>query len=211
MDKHLKIFSILKKEYPDAKTALKFSNAWQILVATILSAQCRDERVNKITDKLFKEYPDVEDYVNMKQKQLIKYIKPAGFYNNKSKNILAAAKKIKKDFNGKIPETMDEITSIPGVARKTANVVLGNSYNIVEGIAVDTHVKRLSFRTGLTKEKNPDKIEKDLMKLYPESKWIKLTYLLIEHGRAICKAHKPDCVMCVLNKICPKNGVKREA
>ncbi len=209
MDKHLKIFSILKKEYPDAKTTLKFSNAWQILVATILSAQCRDERVNKITDKLFKEYPDIEDYVNMKQKQLIKYIKSAGFYNNKSKNILEAAKKIKKDFNGKIPETMDEITSVPGVARKTANVVLGNSYNIVEGIAVDTHVKRLSFRTGLTKEKKPDKIEKDLMKLYPENKWFKLTYLLIEHGRAICKAHKPDCVRCVLNKICPKKGVSR--
>lgn len=207
--KPLKIFSILCKEYPKAKTALKFSNAWQILVATILSAQCTDDRVNKITAELFKKYPTVDDYVKMKQNTLIKYIKSAGFYKNKSKSILGAAKKIKETFNGKVPRTLKEMITLPGVARKTANVVLGNAYNVVEGIAVDTHVKRLSYRLGLTREKNPDKIEQDLMKLYPEDKWHNVTYLLIEHGRAVCKAPTPACSKCVMAGLCPRTGVEK--
>jgi endonuclease-3 len=205
----LKIFSLLKKEYPNAKIALKYSTPWQLLVATILSAQCTDERVNIITDELFKKHPDLDDYVKMNQDTLITYIRPAGFFNNKSKSILNAAKKIKEKFKGELPKTMDEMLTIPGVARKTANVVLGNIYNVSEGIAVDTHVKRLSFRFDLTNQKVPEKIEKDLMKLYPKEKWYKLTYLFIEHGRAVCKAPTPTCSNCVLNKICPKKGVTK--
>lgn len=211
MNKALKIFSILNKEYPLAKTALRFSNPWQILVATILSAQCTDTRVNIITKDLFKKYPHVEDYINMKPELLIKYIKSAGFYKNKSKSILGAAKMLKNDFKSKVPNTMDEMLALPGVARKTANVVLGSAYNTAEGIAVDTHVKRVTFRLGLTEEKNPDKIERDLMDQLPQNKWIMITFLLIEHGRAACRAPKPFCSECVLNKTCPKKGVIKSA
>lgn len=211
MNKTSKIFSILNKEYPLAKTALRFSNPWQILVATILSAQCTDTRVNIITKDLFKKYPDVEDYINMKPELLIKYIKSAGFYKNKSKSILGAAEMLKNDFKSNVPNTMDEILALPGVARKTANVVLGSAYNVTEGIAVDTHVKRVTFRLGLTEEKNPDKIERDLMDQLPQNKWIMITFLLIEHGRAVCKAPKPLCSECVLNKTCPKKGVTKSA
>lgn len=208
MDKQKKIYSLLTKTYPRAEIALKYSTPWQLLVATILSAQCTDERVNIITENLFAEYPNVDDYINMKADELIKYIKSAGFYRNKSRSILESAKKIKKDFNGNIPKTMAEMVTLPGVARKTANVVLGNAYKVYEGVAVDTHVKRVSYRLGLTNEKNPDKIEQDLMNLYPKDKWYKLTYLIIDHGRAVCKAPAPICSKCALNKLCLKQGVK---
>jgi len=204
-----KIFDLLKKEYPQAQTALKFSNPWQILVATILSAQCTDDRVNIITKELFTKYPNISDYVGMKDEKLIKYIKSAGFYKNKSRSILASAEKIKKNFGGRVPKTMAGMTTLPGVARKTANVVLGNAYNVVEGIAVDTHVKRVTYRLGLTKETNPEKIEQDLMRLYSKDRWFTLTYILIEHGRAVCKAPAPVCSKCVLSKICHKKGVKK--
>ncbi len=208
MDNFLQIYDILAKEYPKAKTALIFSNAWQMLVSTILSAQCTDKRVNEITKVLFKKYPVIEDYVNMSGEELIRYIKPAGFFNNKSRNILSAAKKIKENFNGKIPDTMDDMLSIPGVARKTANVVLGNAYGIVAGIAVDTHVKRLAFRLGFTTKTDPVKIETDLMNLFPKEKWHNLTYILIEHGRTVCKAQNPMCSSCTNSSLCPKTGLK---
>lgn len=201
------VYNNLHKAYPVKRTALQFRNAWQMLVATILSAQCTDKRVNIITSQLFEKYPVLDNYISMKKEELIKYIRSAGFYNNKSENILNAAKRIKENFDGKVPKTIRELTSIPGVARKTANVVLNNAYNITEGIAVDTHVKRLSFRLGLSKHKDPVKIEKDLMKLYSKSKWKYITYILIEHGRAVCSASGPACNKCILNKICPKNGL----
>ncbi len=206
-DNILKIFRVLSKKYPGADISLNFNTNWQLLVATILSAQCRDKRVNKITKQLFKDYPRLEDYLGMSKEELIRHIRPAGFYNNKAKNILGAATLIDNDFNGRVPKNMDDMLKIPGVARKTANVVMGNAHGVVEGVAVDTHVKRLSYRLGLTKNKTPKKIERDLMKLLPRSKWFKFTYLLIEHGRSTCKARKPACPDCLLNKICPKMGI----
>jgi len=205
------IYSRLQKKYPGAKTALRYKNPWQLLVATMLSAQCTDARVNTITARMFKEHPDLNDYINMTQKHLVSHIQSAGFYKNKSKNILAAAEKIKKDFNGKVPDNMNDLIKLPGVARKTANVVLGNAFGKNEGIAVDTHVKRVSFRLGLTKETIPDKIEQDLMKIYPKNKWFGVTHLLIEHGRETCKAPAPRCSECILKDICPKKGVNKSA
>lgn len=207
MDNKKNIYRRLAKLYPRAATALYFRNPWQMLVATILSAQCTDKRVNEITKILFKDYPDLSDYLNMEQNKLIGYIRSAGFFNNKSKNILLAARVISEKFNGKVPKTMAQMLLIPGVARKTANVVLGNAYNVVEGIAVDTHVKRLSFRLGFSTHTNPDMIEQDLMNIFPKNSWMDVTYVLIEHGRAICKAGKPSCSGCVLFKDCPRKGI----
>ncbi|MFW6134662.1 MAG: endonuclease III [Elusimicrobiota bacterium] len=208
-DRPKKIFELLEKEYPQAKIKLNYKNPWQLLVATILSAQCTDKRVNIITKDLFKKHPRINDYLNMSQQHLIKHIKSAGLYRNKAKNILNTAKIIIKKFNGKVPDNLEDLVSLPGIARKTANVILGNAYNKIEGIAVDTHVKRLSYRLDLTYNKNPDKIEKDLMKLFPKNKWYKLTYLLIEHGRKICKAPAPVCFKCLLNNLCPRQGLGR--
>ncbi len=188
--------------------ALNFSNNWQLLVATILSAQCTDKRVNLITADLFRDYPELSDYLDMKPEKLIKYIRSAGFYNNKAKNILGSARMLQDSFQGEVPRNMKDILRLPGVARKTANVVLGNAYGVFEGIAVDTHVRRLSIRLGLSKEKTPVKIEKDLMLLFPQNKWFRLTYLLIEHGRAICQARKTECEKCQLLEICPQIGLK---
>ncbi|MGM0441012.1 MAG: endonuclease III [Elusimicrobiota bacterium] len=202
-----KIYNTLSTKYPKADISLNFRNNWQLLVATILSAQCTDKRVNKITKKLFRDYPRLENYLDMSKEELIRYIRPAGFYNNKAKNILGAAKLIDDKFNGKVPDNMEDMLKIPGVARKTANVVLGNAYGIFEGIAIDTHVKRLSYRLGLTKHKNPDKIEQDLMKILPRKKWFRFTYLLIEHGRNTCKARNPRCLDCPLQKICLQKGI----
>ncbi|MFH1416619.1 MAG: endonuclease III [Elusimicrobiota bacterium] len=207
MNKSNRIYDMLCNEYPRAKTALRFRTPWQMLVATILSAQCTDKRVNEVTALLFEKHPSIADYLDMPQDKLISFIKPAGFFNNKSKNILAAAKKISSEFKGKVPRTIDDLISIPGVARKTANVVLGNAYGITEGIAVDTHVKRLSYRIGLSRQKVPEKIEQDLMKIYPKEKWINLTYILIEHGRAVCKAPTPICSKCSLAALCDKNSI----
>ncbi len=207
MKRPQKLFKRLQKTYPRAKTALNYSNPWQMLVATILSAQCTDKRVNIITKNLFARLPEVKDYEGIKQEELENYIRSAGFYRNKAKNILGAAEMIIKKYNGKVPDSMDDLVKLPGVARKTANVVLANAFSKTEGIAVDTHVKRLSYRLGLTKEKSPEKIEKDLMKLYPVSRWTDLTYLLIEHGRNLCGARKARCTECVLKDLCPKKGL----
>ncbi len=190
-----KIISELRGLFPNAKIALNYSNDWELLVAVILSAQCTDKKVNEVTEKLFKKYPTLDSYVGASQAQFEQDIKSTGFYRNKAKNILGAVKMIQERFQGKIPKTMNEMLLIPGVARKTANVVLGNAYGVVEGIAVDTHVIRLSQLLGLTKEKTPEKIEKDLMALIPKDQWFEMTYLLISYGRAYCKGgphHKHD-------------------
>lgn len=193
----------LKKKYPHAKIVLNFSNNWELLVAVILSAQCTDKKVNEVTEKLFKKYRTLNDYVKANPKEFEKIIRSTGFYRAKTKNILSSAKIIKERFGGHVPRTMKEILTLPGVARKTANVVLGNAFGISEGIAVDTHVRRLSQRLGLTKNNNPEKIEKDLMRLVPKKDWFKLTYLLIDHGRTICTAKDPRCDLCPLNDMCP--------
>ncbi len=204
-----KIYDALKVLYPRAETALNFSNSWQMLASTILSAQCTDERVNRVTGPLFSKHPEAEDYANMDQRYLEKQIKSCGFYRNKAKNIIGAAGLITEKYGGEVPRTMEDMLKLPGVARKTANVVLGNAFGVVEGIAVDTHVKRLSGRLGLTEEKDPVKIEKDLMSIFPEDKWFNLTYLLIEHGRAVCKAPAPFCLKCRIRDLCPRKGVKK--
>ncbi len=169
----------------------------------MLSAQCTDEMVNKVTEKLFQKYRTAADYANANPKELEEYIKPTGFYHNKAKNIILATRMINEKFNGEVPKTMEELTELPGVARKTANVVLYNAYGITEGIAVDTHVRRLSQRLGLSLSDDPEKIEKDLMRLVPRSEWGPFTYLLIEHGRKVCQAKNPHCQGCVLNDLCP--------
>ena len=186
----LKIVKKLKKLFPDASISLKYSNNWELLVAVILSAQCTDVMVNKVTGKLFKKYHTLEEYVLADADEFEKDIKSTGFFRNKTKNILAAAKIIKEKYDGKVPNTMEEMLALPGVARKTANVVLGNAYGVVEGIAVDTHVKRLSLAFGLTRHTNPEKIEQDLMELFPQKEWFPFTYRMIEYGRQYYPAHK---------------------
>ncbi len=203
------IIKILQKTYPQSKTALHYKTPLQILIATILSAQCTDKMVNKITFLLFKKYKTVYDFSKARQVTLEKEIRSTGFYKNKAKNIIATSKKIIKDFKERVPDTMEELISLPGVARKTANIVLSSSFKKVEGIAVDTHVRRLSGRLGLTKENNPDKIEKDLMKIVPKKDWLDFNYILVDHGRKICDAKKPLCSICPLNKLCPRIGVKK--
>lgn len=197
------ILGLLKKHYPDAKIILTYSNNFELLVAVVLSAQCTDVMVNKVTEKLFKKYKTIEDYANADLHELENDIRSTGFYKNKAKNIKVAARMIIDKFNGEIPRTMNQLTMLPGVARKTANIILGNAYGVVEGIAVDTHVRRLSQRLGFSRNSDPDKIEKDLMGLFDRKDWFNLTYLLIEHGRKICKAPLPKCDACFLNKICP--------
>jgi endonuclease-3 len=199
----VKILNILKANYPDAKrTALKHDAPFQLLIATILSAQCTDAQVNIVSKKLFKKYKTPEDFASADLKELEAIIKPTGFFRNKSKFIKEASKKLVEDFNSRIPQSIEELTSLPGVARKTANVVLSNAFGVNQGIAVDTHVLRLSKRLGFTKEKNREKIEKDLMNLFPRERWFEVTNLLIAHGRAICKARKPRCDECVVNELC---------
>ncbi len=197
------ILSILKKNYPNAKIILNFSSEWELLVAVVLSAQCTDKKVNEVTAKLFKKYKTLDDYRKPDLKEFEQDIHSCGFYHNKAKNILGAAKIIKEKFDGKLPKTMAELITLPGVARKTANIILGNAFNIVEGIAVDTHVTRISQRLGLTKNTDPVKIEQDLMKLIPKEEWFKFTYLVIDFGRSICDAKHPLCSQCPLNKLCP--------
>jgi endonuclease-3 len=199
-EKAVHILKELKKLFPKAKMMLRYGNNWELLVAVELSAQCTDKKVNEITPALFKKYPTLADYVKAKPKEFEKYIYQSGFYKNKTKNILAAAKLVSEKFGGKIPKTMEEMLTIPGVARKTANVVLGNAYGIVEGIAVDTHVKRLVRLWGLTKENSPEKIEKYLMKLLPKEEWFYFTYRVIEYGRKYCTARVKDHKDCPLGK-----------
>jgi len=197
------ILRILSETYPDAKVALNFTNPLEILIATILSAQCTDERVNKVTETLFKKYRSPEDYAKSSLKDLEKDIKSTGFYKAKAKNIRDACRIIVEKFNSQVPKSMVELTSLPGVGRKTANIVLSNAYGVIEGIAVDTHVARVSRRLGLTESDDPNKIEQDLMSKIPKSLWFPLTYQLIEHGRRVCKARNPLCSQCNLKKLCP--------
>lgn len=178
----------LKKLFPRAKIVLEYGNNWELLVAVVLSAQCTDKKVNEVTETLFKKYRTLDDYVHADLAHFAADIRPTGFYRNKAKNILASAKKVKAEFGGKVPKTMEEILTLPGIARKSANVILGNAYGVVEGIAVDTHVMRLSRRFGLTKEKTPEKIERDLMEILPKKEWFGFTYRLIEYGRKYCTA-----------------------
>jgi endonuclease-3 len=199
----LNIIDLLENQYPRAKTALHYSSPLEILIATILSAQCTDKRVNIVTKSLFKKYRTTEDYANADISELEQDIRSTGFYRNKAKSIKNAGRMMVEKFDSQVPNTMKEILELPGVARKTANIVLSNAYGVVEGIAVDTHVRRLSKRLGLTENKNPDKIEKDLMQIVPKSQWKRINNLLISHGRKICKARKPECYSCILNKICP--------
>jgi len=193
----------LEEEYPDARIALNYSNPLELLVATILSAQCTDEMVNKVTSNLFPRYKTTDDYANANLERFEQEIRSTGFYRNKAKNIINSAKRMKSDYGGSVPRTMAELVTFPGVARKTANIVLYNAYGIIAGIAVDTHVKRVSKRLGMTQYSDPNKIEKDLMKKVPRAKWGSFAYLLIEHGRAVCTARKPKCEICILNDICP--------
>lgn len=199
------IIKRLEGEYPEIEgTALKYDSPLDLLVATVLSAQSTDEQINKITKKLFKKYRSAEDYVKVPREELEEDIKSSGFYHRKAEYIQESAKKIVEDYNGKVPDNMEDLLKLNGVARKTANIVLAGSFNKVEGIAVDTHVFRLAKRLGLTEEKkNRDKVEKDLMDLLPKDKWFSANYLLIAHGRAICTARNPKCAECVLNDICP--------
>ena len=193
----------LEKAYPDAEIALKFSNPVELLVATMLSAQCTDEVVNKITTPLFKKYSSVTDYAAADIEELEQDIKSAGFYHNKAKNIIASAKLIVEKYHGNVPSRMEDLITLPGVARKTANIVLYNAFGIIDGIAVDTHVSRLSQKLELSGNTDPVKIEKDLMRIIPHDIWGHFSYLLIEHGRAVCIARRPKCKVCVLNDICP--------
>ncbi|MCL5438848.1 MAG: endonuclease III [Patescibacteria group bacterium] len=227
-EKAIKILNLLKKNYPDAKIILNYSNNFELLVAVVLSAQTTDVVVNKVTTKLFKKYRIKSEIENVKSNiyiskfksidtetveiinfaevnvhELEEDIKSIGLYRNKAKNIKLAAKMLLEKFNGKIPRDMNDIQKLPGVGRKSANVILENAYGIVEGIAVDTHVLRLSQRLGFSKNMTAEKVEKDLMKLFPKIDWFKLTYLLIDHGRKICDAKKPKCDKCFLSKLCP--------
>ena len=197
------IVAILKKTYPGAKTALDHADPLELLVATILSAQCTDVRVNIVTKDLFKKYKTAADYAAAEQAVLEQEIRTTGFFRNKAKNIRGAAARIGQDFGGRVPDTMDDLLSLPGVARKTANCVLGNAFGKNEGVVVDTHVQRLAGRLGFSRQKTPEKIEQDLMALIPRNDWTLFSHLLIDHGRACCTARKPDCDGCVLNAMCP--------
>lgn len=198
----IRIIEILKKTYPDAKCSLDFTTPFELLVAVILSAQCTDERVNKTTPSIFAKYNTPEDFDKMPLETLEELIHPCGFYKNKAKNIKLTAKKILEDFGGKVPENMDDLMSLPGVGRKTANVVMLEAFNKPQGIAVDTHAKRLSNRIGFSKEDTPEKIEKDLLKLFPYEYLKDINHILIYHGRAICTARSPKCEHCPINEFC---------
>jgi endonuclease III len=198
-----KIITRLKKQYPGATTALQYDSPHQLLVATILSAQSTDERVNMVTPGLFKKYPSVQAFADARLPELEKDIYTTGFYRNKAKAIKKSAQEIVGNYGGKVPDNLDDLVKLTGVGRKTASVVLGAAFGLAEGIVVDTHVNRISQRLGLTKHKDPTKIEQDLMKLIPRKDWIIFANLLILHGRALCKARKPNCPDCPINKLCP--------
>jgi len=202
------IIRLLKEEYPDPRTALRYETPHQMLVATILSAQCTDVRVNIVTEELFRKYTGTKEFADADLQELEQDIRSTGFYRQKAKNIKKSSIAILENFSGKVPDTMEELITLPGVGRKTANVVMSSAYGITEGIAVDTHVKRLSFRLGLTRHTDPDKIEQDLMKLAPKEEWSDLSYRLILHGRAVCGARKPEHDICMLQHLCPRKGVE---
>ena len=197
-----KILAALDRMYPEAACALHHSNAWELLVATILSAQCTDKRVNLVTPGLFRKYPTIQDFAAAAQEELAQDIRSTGFFNNKAKSVIGAARKILSEFGGEVPRQMDKLLTVPGAARKTANVVLGTAFGIASGVVVDTHVQRISQRLDLTKESDPGKIEKDLMKTVPQEKWILFSHQLIHHGRALCTARSPRCAECAIEPLC---------
>jgi len=197
-----KILRILNETYPNATCALTHRNAWELLVATILSAQCTDKRVNEVTPGLFRKYPTIEDFAHAGPVELENDIRSTGFFRNKTKSLIGAARKILSDFGGEIPRTIEELTTVPGAARKTANVVLGTAFGIASGVVVDTHVQRVSQRLDLTKESEPGKIERDLMKIIPQERWVLFSHQIIHHGRERCVARKPKCSICPLDSLC---------
>ena len=197
----------LTQAYPGATVALRATNPLEMLVATILSAQCTDERVNMVTHTLFEKYRTAQDYRDVPEEELAADIKPTGFFNQKTRSIRGAARMIVDEYGGRVPGTMEELVTLPGVARKTANIVLGNSFDTVVGIAVDTHVRRVSQRLGFTEHEDPDKIERDLMALVPRDRWFGFTYTLIDHGRATCVARTPKCEVCPVSDLCPSSRV----
>jgi endonuclease-3 len=201
------VYRRLDKAYPEAKVALRFSNPLEILIATVLSAQSTDATVNKVTENLFRKYRSPEDYLAAPPGELERDIHSTGFFNQKAKAIRGIAQMLVTEYDGRVPDTMEDLLRLPGVARKTANIVLGNAFGKVEGIAVDTHVHRLARRLGFSDEDDPNKVERDLMALFPRSKWFRLTYLLIEHGRNVCNAKAPRCEDCVVNDLCPASRV----
>jgi endonuclease-3 len=201
------IISLLKETYPDARCALNHGNAYELLCATILSAQCTDARVNMVTPTLFARYPTPFDLAQADPAEVQEIIKSTGFFRNKTRNLIGMAQAVVADHNGQIPRTMEELRRLPGVGRKTANVVLGNAYNINEGVTVDTHVTRLSGLLGLSGEQDPVKIEQELMRLFPQQDWALLSHLLIFHGRQVCVARRPKCADCVLSRLCPSSLV----
>ena len=202
------IIKLLKRAHPDAHCALNHSNAFELLIATILSAQCTDERVNIVTADLFRKYRKPEDYLKVPATELQQDVRTTGFFRNKTKSIQGACRMLVEDFNSQVPKTMEELLQLPGVARKTANVVLGVAYGIAAGVVVDTHVSRLSQRLGLTRKKDAGKIEQDLIELVPRKDWIIFSHLLIFHGRRVCKARRPLCEECVVEKLCPSSLLK---
>jgi endonuclease-3 len=201
-NKAKKIVKLLSDNYPGAKCSLNFSNLYELAVATILSAQCTDERVNKVTPAFFVKFPDFQSLSQGELEEIEKLIHSTGFYKNKAKSLLGLAKKVMSEYNGELPQVLSKLIKLPGIGRKTANVILGNGLGIAEGIVVDTHVKRLSNRLGLSMESNPEKIEKDLMEIIPENEWINFSHYLILHGRKLCKARKPNCSECFLQSEC---------
>ena len=203
-----KIISLLKRAYPDAKCSLNHSNAFELLIATILSAQCTDARVNIVTQNLFRKYRKPEDYLKVSTRELQDDIRTTGFFRNKTTSIQGTAKALTEQYGGIVPQTMPELLELPGVARKTANVVLGNAFGIHAGVVVDTHVTRLSHRLGLSEEKTAEKIEQDLIAIVPKKEWVIFPHLFIAHGRAICKARSPLCEECVLERLCPSSYLK---
>ena len=200
-------FSLLEREYPDARCALDHRSPYQLGVATILSAQTTDRRVNMVTPELFERYPTPRDLAGAEQGDVEKIIRTTGFFRNKAKNIIGFAQGVSEEHGGEVPQTMADLTALPGVGRKTANVILGNAFGIDEGVVVDTHVKRLSTLLGFTNEKTPEKIEPDLMKLFPRRRWTLLAHLLIFHGRKVCDARKPRCEACAVSHLCPSSRV----
>ena len=206
-----RMIGLLRKEYPDARCSLNYSNPLELLVATILSAQCTDERVNIVTADLFRKYRSSEDYLKVEQSELERDIRSTGFYRNKAKAIQGACRIISEHHGGRVPDSIERLLELPGVARKTANVVLGNAFGIASGIVVDTHVARLSERLGLTAQKQPEKIERDLLELVPEKDWIDFSHLLIYHGRKVCKARNPLCGECRIERLCPSSLLRADA
>lgn len=202
------IIRLLKREYPDAKCSLNHSNPLELLIATILSAQCTDERVNIVTADLFRKYRRPQDYAQVPQSELETDIHSTGFFRNKAKAIQGTCRIISEQYGGRVPQTFEELLALPGVARKTANVVLGNAFGIASGVVVDTHVARLAQRLGLTRHQQPEKIERDLMEIVPQKDWIDFSHLLIAHGRKVCKARTPLCAECVVERLCPSSLLK---